>query len=99
MPIIKQRIPKSCTYPIANITIASNPIELVIMDSDEALERIFGNMPFPLIIAPMPKDPSSNPNPTESSPSSGLAKRGKRDNRELPHIANKPARTITTCAA
>jgi hypothetical protein len=99
MPIIKQRIPKSCTYPIVNITIASNPIEPVIRDSDEALGRNIGNMPIPLIIAPMPKDPSRNPNPMESNPSSPLAKSGKRDNSELPHIANKPARTITTWAA
>ncbi len=69
------------------------------MDYDESLERIFGNMPITQIIASMPMKPYINPNPTESSPSSCLAKRGKRDNRELPHIANKPAQTITTCAA
>lgn len=49
-------------------------------------------------LLPQPKDPSRNPNPMESNPSSCLAKSGKRDNSELPHIANKPARTTTTWA-
>jgi hypothetical protein len=82
-----------------NITNASNPIDPVMRNSTEALGRNFGNIAIPLIMAPNPKDPRSNPKPIESSPSSCLAKSGKRDNSELPHIANKPERTITTCAA
>ena len=52
MLIIKQGMPKSCTHPIAKITIASNPIEPVIRYSDEALGSNIGNIPVPPIIAP-----------------------------------------------
>ena len=84
---------------MVNITAASNPIDPVMRDSTEALSRNFGNIAIPLINAPMPKDPRSSPKPIESSPIPWLAKRGRRDNSELPHTANKPERTITTCAA
>jgi hypothetical protein len=86
-------------YPIVNITTASKPIELVIRDSIETLGRNFGKIAIPPIIAPVPKDPNSNPNPVESSPITCLAKSGKRDNNALLHNVNRPARTIKTCAA
>ena len=94
-----QRITKSCTYPIVNVTIASNAIEPVIRDSTETLDRNLGKITIPPTIAPIPKDPNSSPNPVESSPNSRLAKSGKRDNNALLHNVNKPARTINTCAA
>jgi hypothetical protein len=86
-------------YPIRNITTASKPIELVIRDSIEALCRNFGKIAIAPIIAPVPKDPNSNPKPVESSLNSCLAKSGKRDNNALLHIVKRPARTIKTCAA
>ena len=70
-----QRIPKSRTYPIVNITTASKPIEPVIRDSTETLGRNFGKITIPPIIAPVPKDPNSSPKPVESSLSSCLAKK------------------------
>ncbi len=82
-----------------NITTASKQIELVIRDSTEDRARNFGKMTIPPIIAPIPKDPNSNPNPVESSLKSCLVKRGKRDNNALLHNVNKPARTIKICAA
>ena len=76
-----QRIPKSCIYPIVNVTIASNAIEPVIRDSTDTLGRNLGRITIPLTIAPIPNDPNSSPNSVESSPSSCLAKNGKRDNK------------------
>jgi hypothetical protein len=64
----RQRIAKSRTYPIVNVTIASNAMEPVIRDSTEALGRNLGKITIPPIIAPMPKDPNSSPKPVESSP-------------------------------
>ena len=46
---------KSHTYPTMNITIASNPMKLVIRDSTETLGRNFGKITIPPIIAPVPK--------------------------------------------
>lgn len=94
-----QRIPKSRTYPIVNITTASKPIEPVIRDSIETLDCNFGKIAIPPIIAPVPKDPNSSPKPVESSLSSCFARSGKRDNNALLLKVNKPARTINTCAA
>jgi hypothetical protein len=94
-----QRITKSRAYPIVNVTIASNAIEPVIRDSTDALGCNLGKITTPPTIAPIPKDPNSNPNPVESSPNSSLAKRGKRDNNALLHNVNRPARIINTCAA
>jgi hypothetical protein len=68
-------------------------------DSTETLGRNFGKIAIPPIIAPVPKDPNSNPNPVESSLITCLAKNGKRDNNALLHNVNMPARTIKTCAA
>jgi hypothetical protein len=94
-----QAISKTRTYPIVNVTIASNAIETVIRDSTEALGRNLGNITIPPVIAPTPNDPNSSPKPVESSPNSCLAKSGKRDNKALLHNVNKPARIINTCAA
>ena len=94
-----QRIPKSSAYPIVKVTIASNAKEPVIRDSTDALGRNLGKITIPQTIAPIPKDPSSSPNPVESSPNSRLANSGRRDNNALLHNVNKPARTINTCAA
>ena len=94
-----QRIPKSHTYLIVNVTIASSAMEPVIRDSTEALGRNLGKITIPPIIAPIPKDPNNRPKPMESSPNSRLAKSGRRDNNALLHNVNKPARTINTCAA
>jgi hypothetical protein len=94
-----QRIPKSRTYPIVNITVASKTMEHVMRDSSDVLGRNFGNIAIPPIIAPVPKEPNRSPKPVESSLSTCLAKSGKRDNSALLHNVNKPARTINTCAA
>jgi hypothetical protein len=45
-----------------NITIASNPMKLVIRDSTETLGRNFGKITIPPIIAPVPKEPNSSSN-------------------------------------
>ena len=76
IPIVTHRIPKSCMYPIMSITAASKPIDIAIRDSTDARGRNFGKITIPPIIAPVPKDPNSNPKPVESSFSSCLAKRG-----------------------
>jgi hypothetical protein len=94
-----QRIPKSCTYPIVNVTIASNAIEPVIRDSTEALGSNLGNITIPPTIAPIPKDPKSSPKPIEPTPNSCLANSGNSDNNALLHNVNKPARTINIRAA
>ena len=62
-----QTISKTRTYPIVNVTIASNAIETVIRDSTEALGRNLGKITIPPIIAPAPNDPNSSPKPVESS--------------------------------
>jgi hypothetical protein len=82
-----------------NITIASNTIDAVIIDSIEAIDRSLGKIIIPPIIAPIPKDANSSPNPVEPSPSWCFAKSGRRDNNALLHSVNKPARIIRTCAA
>jgi hypothetical protein len=63
-----QRIAKSRTYPIVNITIVSNIMEPVIRDSIETLGRNFGKIIIPPIIAPIPKDPNRSPKPIEPTP-------------------------------
>ena len=68
-------------------------------DSTETIGCNLGKIAIPPIIAPIPKDPNSNPKPVGFSPSSCLAKRGKSDNSALLHNVNRPARTINTCAA
>jgi len=95
----RQAISKNRTYPIVNVTIASNAMDTVIRDSTEALDRNLGKITIPPITAPTPNDPSSNPKPMESSPKSCFAKSGSRDNKALLHNVNKPARIINTCAA
>jgi hypothetical protein len=94
-----QRIPKSSAYPIVKVTIASNAKEPVIRDSTEALGRNLGKITIPPTIAPIPKDPNSNPKPMEPTPNSCLANSGNSDNNALLHNVNKPARTINTRAA
>jgi hypothetical protein len=79
-----------------NITVANIPIDIVRKDSTENLDDNFGNIAIPPIIAPVPKDPNSNPKPVESILNSCLAKRGKRDNSALLHNVNKIERTINT---
>jgi len=95
----RQRISKSRSYPIINVTIASIAIEHVIRDSTETLDRNLGKIIIPPIIAPIPKDPNNSPNPVDSSSNSRFAKKGKRDNSALLHNVNKPARIINICAA
>ncbi len=73
-----------------NITAASKPIEIVIIDSTEVRRRSIGKIAIPPIIAPVPKDPNSNPKPVESSLSSCLAKSGNRDNNALRGYSYKP---------
>ena len=94
-----QRISKTRTYPIIKVIIASNNIEPVIRDSTETLDRNIGKIIIPPIIAPIPNEDNSSPNPVEFSSNSRFAKRGKRDNNALLHSVNKPARIINTCAA
>ena len=60
--IINEYHTKSHACPIMNITIATNPIKLVIRDSTETLGRNFGKITIPPIIAPVPKEPNSSSN-------------------------------------
>ena len=97
--IIIQSKLKLGTKPTKNITSASNNIEHEIRYSAETIDLNFGNIAIPPITAPIPKDPNSRPYPMESSPSSCLAKNGKRDNNALLHNVNKPVRTINIWTA
>ena len=54
---------------------ASKPIEPVIRDSIETLDCNFGNNVIPPMIAPLPKDHNSSPNPVESSLNPCFAKK------------------------
>ena len=86
----------SRTTAIRNTDSASSIVDPVIRDSTEIICLNFGKITSPPTTPPAPKAPNNNPKPVEFNPSTCLAKTGKRDRIALPHITNKPARTIST---